>query len=70
MPCTTAARLARTTLALAASAAMAGCVTPASKHGDSATSAAAPTPTATSVAAADTTWHTLVDGKSTDAWRG
>ena len=73
MSCISTARLARTTVALAASAAMAACVTPAPKSGDSATNTATPTPTANPTAAstaADTSWHTLVDGKSTDAWRG
>ncbi len=82
MTSSTAARLARTTIALAA-AAIGGCAPAASKSSDSTSTAANTTTNTTtamsgtdsaagsvSAAAIDTTWRTLVDGKSTDAWRG
>ena len=75
MPSTTAALLSRASLAAAASAVvLSGCVTkPSRTTADTAaattstTSPSTATPTSTP---ADTSWRVLVDGKTTDAWRG
>jgi len=71
----TAARLARTTFAFAATA-ISACATAASKTSDSTASATSTATTTTAAmsssdsAASDTSWRALVDGTSTDAWRG
>ena len=76
MTSTTAALFSRATVALIASATLAACVSGKSRSDTSATAAtAAATPDSTSMtsaapASADTSWRALVDGKSTDAWRG
>ena len=76
MPSTTAALFSRATVALIASTTLAACVSGKSRTDSSATAAttAATTDsaamTSTTSASADTSWRALVDGRSTDAWRG
>ena len=75
MPSTTAALFTRASVALVASAAFAACVSgkPRADSSAAATSSAGTDSAAmTSNAStnADSSWRALVDGKSTDAWRG
>jgi hypothetical protein len=75
MPSTTAALLSRASFAAAASAiVLSGCVAkPAGTTADTAAAVTTTTSTTTSTAgpaSADTSWRPLVDGKTTDAWRG
>ena len=74
MPSTTAALFSRATIALIASTTLASCVSGKSRTDSSATvaTAAATSGSAatTDPASADTGWRVLVDGTSTDAWRG
>jgi hypothetical protein len=79
MPSPTAVLLSRATLALTASAfaigfASSGCTTKTSSANETAATSNTTTTAMASgsltTAGADTSWRTLVDGKSTDAWRG